>query len=54
MNANVPKAGLLITGIIGAIFGALVWKIRQNSENDKDDDSRFGTFFFNNFKTLIF
>lgn len=43
MNANVPKAGLLITGIIGAIFGALVWKIRQNSENDKDDDSRCET-----------
>ena len=54
MNANAPKAGLLITGIIGAIFGAFVWKIRRNSKNDKDDDSRFGRFFFNDLKTFIF
>jgi len=38
MQSNLTKAGILITGIIGAIVGVVAWKFRQNSENE--DDSR--------------
>ena len=45
MHSNLPKASLLITGIIGAIVGVVAWKFRQNSEKENDDDSRFGKMF---------